>query len=125
MLFGVVLVAGWLLTFLLAMLQRIAPFLASMHVAGKRPPTPSSLTAERPLALHFHAHLAALALLAAAVVADSAIVVVLAAGVGAVGAAAYAGFFVVLLRRAGLIGVSRLGAAARLAWVRRTEKDRA
>ena len=31
-LFGLVALGGWLMTFLFAILQRIAPFLASMHV---------------------------------------------------------------------------------------------
>ena len=100
-LFGLTLIGGWLLTFLLGMLQRILPFLASMHAArgSKRPPTPSSLSADRPLAIHFFCHLAALAGLALAVVADSPLIAALAAGVGALGAAAFAGFFLILLRR--------------------------
>ncbi|RPH64194.1 MAG: hypothetical protein EHM83_08690 [Burkholderiales bacterium] len=100
-LFGLTLIAGWLLTFLLGILQRIVPFLASMHKPpGKAPPrTPSSLTDDRPLAVHFWCHLAALALLALAVIADSAWIAALAALVGAAGAAAFAAFFVILLLR--------------------------
>lgn len=102
-LFGLILIGGWLLTFLLGILQRILPFLASMHVVrgSKRPPTPSSLSAERPLALHFYCHLAALAGLTLAVVADSPALAALAATVGALGALAFAAFFLTLLRRAG------------------------
>ena len=72
-LFGLLLIGGWLLSFVVGILQRIAPFLASMHTTPGRhkPPTPSSLTAKRPLAIHFGCHRAALALLAAAVLADS------------------------------------------------------
>ncbi|HEX8012074.1 MAG TPA: hypothetical protein VF814_14230 [Casimicrobiaceae bacterium] len=98
-LFGVLLIPGWLLTFLLGILQRIVPFLASMHVGhrdrrGKRlPPTPSSLTAQRPLAIHFACHLAALGLLIAAVALDSAWAVRAAALVGFAGAVAFAVFF--------------------------------
>ena len=33
-LFGLTLIVGWLLTFLLGILQRIVPFLASMHAPG-------------------------------------------------------------------------------------------
>ena len=100
-LFGLLLVGGWLLSFLLGILQRVLPFLASMHAAGsgKRPPTPSSLSAERPLALHFHCHWAALALLAAAIVADSMALAALAAGIGLLGAVAFLAFYVILLRR--------------------------
>jgi len=100
-LFGLALIPGWLLTFLLGILQRILPFLAAMHSprGSKRPPTPSSLTADRPLAIHFFCHLAALAGLALAVVADSPTLAMVAAAVGAIGAAAFGAFFVVVLRR--------------------------
>jgi hypothetical protein len=100
-LFGLVLIGGWLLTFLLGILQRILPFLASMHAprGSKRPPTPSSLSADRPLAIHFYCHLAALAGLALAIVADSPMIAAWAAGVGVMGAAAFGTFFLILLRR--------------------------
>lgn len=100
-LFGLLLIGGWLLTFALGILQRVMPFLASMHKPpGKGPPrTPSSLTDDRPLAVHFWCHLAALALLAVAIVADSAWLAALAALVGAAGAVAFLVFFVILLRR--------------------------
>ena len=100
-LFGILLIGGWLLTFLVGILQRIMPFLASMHAApGKRlPPTPSSLTAQRPLSIHFVCHLAALGLLALAVATDSERVASAGALVGSAGAAAFAGFFLIVLRR--------------------------
>src|SRR6202158_594122 len=100
-LFGILLIGGWLLTFLVGILQRIMPFLASMHAApGKRlPPTPSSLTAQRPLSIHFVCHLAALGLLAWAVATDSERVASAGALVGSAGAAAFAGFFLIVLRR--------------------------
>jgi len=100
-LFGLVLIVGWLLTFLLGILQRILPFLASMHKPpGKAPPrTPSSLTDDRPLAVHFWCHLAALALLALAIIADSATIAAIASVIGAAGASALAVFFMILLER--------------------------
>jgi hypothetical protein len=100
-LFGIALVGGWLLSFLLGVLQRILPFLASMHAAQgqRRPPTPSALTIDRPLAWHFGAHAAALALLAAAALADRAWLAAAAGAVGLGGALAFAAFFVVLMRR--------------------------
>ena len=100
-LFGFVLIAGWLLGLLLGLLQRILPFLASMHAgAGRRlPPTPSSLTAGKPLSIHFGCHLAALALLTLAVLVDSPLLTRIAAAIGLVGASAYAWFFTLLLRR--------------------------
>jgi hypothetical protein len=100
-LFGLLLVGVWLLSFVLGMLQRILPFLASMHAAaGKhRPPTPSSFTRRQPLAVHLACHLAALAGLALAIVTASPWLAQLAAAAGTVGAAAFATFFAVLVRR--------------------------
>jgi hypothetical protein len=100
-LFGLTLIAGWLLTFLLGILQRIVPFLASMHAAhGKGlPPTPSALTAERPLTIHFLCHLTALTLLALAVITDSVLVAAVGALAGVSGAVAFCWFFLVVLRR--------------------------
>jgi hypothetical protein len=100
-LFGILLIVGWLLTFLVGILQRIIPFLASMHsVPGSRlAPTPSSLTAQRPLAIHFVCHLAALLLLGLAALFDSERFASAGAIVGSVGAAAFVGFFLIVLRR--------------------------
>jgi hypothetical protein len=72
-----------------------------MHAAQgqKRPPTPSALTLERPLAWHFHSHLGALALLAVAALADSAWLAAAAGAVGLAGALAFGWFFVVLMQR--------------------------
>jgi hypothetical protein len=99
-LFGVLLLGG-LLSFLLGLLSRIVPFLASMHCAAgmRRPPTPSQLTAQRPLDIHFHCHIAALALLLAAVLADSVWLVRASAATGLVGALAFAAFFFTAWRR--------------------------
>ncbi|HRO58106.1 MAG TPA: hypothetical protein PK177_02900 [Burkholderiaceae bacterium] len=100
-LFGLLLIAGWLLGLLLGFLQRILPFLASMHAgAGRRlPPTPSSLTADRPLSIHFGCHFAALALLTLGILVDSPLLARLGAVAGFVGASAYAWFFALLLHR--------------------------
>ncbi len=100
-LFGLVLIAGWLLTFLLGILQRIVPFLASMHKPpGKSPPrTPSSLTADRPLAIHFWCHLGALTLLSLAIVLDSAWIAAAGALAGSAGAIAFATFYLILIDR--------------------------
>ncbi|HPO19942.1 MAG TPA: hypothetical protein PLO07_12195, partial [Rubrivivax sp.] len=100
-LWALVAIGGWLLSFLLGMLQRILPFLAAMHAArgARRAPTPSALSAERPLALHFAAHLAALAALLLAIVVDSPLLAALGAAAGALGALALIAFFVLLWRR--------------------------
>lgn len=99
--FGLCLIGVGLLSFLLGMLQRILPFLAAMHAsgAGRRAPTPSSLTSAGLLRIHFACHVAALAGLAIAVLADNSIVATISAAVGAVGALAFCFFYVTLLRR--------------------------
>jgi hypothetical protein len=72
-----------------------------MHAAGtgRRAPTPSALTDERALRIHFACHVAALAGLALAVVADSGWLAAAAAAVGAAGALAFCLFYLALLRR--------------------------
>jgi len=101
-LFGLLLVGGWLLTFLLGVLQRILPFLASMHApraAGAGPPLLSELAASRPLLVHAACHGAALLALVMAVVADAAWLARIGAGVGLVGALAFAWFTADIVRR--------------------------
>lgn len=95
-------VAGWLMSFLFGILQRIVPFLVSMHLAGtaRRAPAPSALTHERALTVHRACHGVALALLALAIGLDSAPLALAAAAAGGVGAIALAGFFFVVVRRA-------------------------
>ena len=92
-LFGLLLVPGWLLTFLLGVLQRIVPFLASVHALSGGRPLASALTPARLLAVHAALHLGALALLFAGSHAAG-------AALGLVGALAYAAFFVYVLRKA-------------------------
>ncbi len=100
-LFGVVALLGWLLTFVFGMLQRIIPFLASMHASGpgRAPPLVSKLTAESPLAIHRYCHFAAVPALAAGVAGDWPIVIRVAGAIGAAGAAAFAWFFIGALVR--------------------------
>jgi hypothetical protein len=104
-LFGLLLIAGWLLTFLLGILQRIVPFLASMHASrGKhRPPTPSSLAAGPALRIHYLCHMSALAVLTAAILLDSAWFARIGALIGLVGSMAFLAFFVQVVRR--MLGV--------------------
>jgi hypothetical protein len=93
-LFGLVSLGGWLMTFLLGILQRIVPFLASMHVSrgSGGPPLLSELGASAPLMVHAACHVVAIGGLAAAIIFDSAMVAALAASVGLVGAIAFAVF---------------------------------
>lgn len=100
-LFIVAAVGGWLLAFLLGVLQRIAPFLASMHAAQarRRAPTPSALTLAPALGWHRRAHGAALLALLGGTALGAPQVVLAAALVGLGGALAWAAFFAVLLKR--------------------------
>ena len=100
-LFGIVVLGGWLLTFLFGILQRVMPFLATMHATGAdgRPLTPGELTARVPLLIHAVCHVAALVLLAVGVIIDNAVAVLIGALVGAVGAVAFAWFAAAVIRR--------------------------
>jgi hypothetical protein len=101
-LFGLLLLGGWLLTFLLGVLQRILPFLASMHVpraAGGAPRLLSELAASRPLQMHAACHGGALALVVAAILVDAAWLARIGAAVGLVGALAFAWFTADVVRR--------------------------
>lgn len=100
-LFGFLLVFGWLLTFLSGVLQRIMPFLASMHSykPGVRPVLVSALTAETPLQVHLYCHFAAIVGVGLGIVLDQAWLVRLGAAAGLVGAIAFAVFAVDLWRR--------------------------
>jgi hypothetical protein len=93
--FGVLLVAGWLLTFLLGVLQRVLPFLGSVHASTTARGTPliSALTPLRLLRWHAALHVGALALLLAAAASGSARVAQAAAAAGFCAAALYALFF--------------------------------
>jgi hypothetical protein len=79
-----------------------------MHAAQgqTRPPTPSALTPERPLAIHFACHLVALGLLAGAVLLESALLARIGALVGLAGAVAFGAFFLVAVRRMARSGMS-------------------
>jgi hypothetical protein len=91
----------WLLSMLFGMLQRILPFLGAMHAPAvrRRAPTPSALTHEPALRVHFACHLGAFAGLGLALLADNAIVTVAACTCGAAGALAYGWFYLNVLRR--------------------------
>ncbi len=96
--FVVLLVPGWLLTFLFAVLQRIVPFLASVH-AGAGAPLASALSPRLPLATHRVLHLAALCGLLLAVALDAPWMAQTAAATGFAGALAFGGFYVGVLLR--------------------------
>ena len=92
---------GWLLSLLLAMLQRIVPFLAAMHGAAslKRPPTVTALTAQGPLSVHLFCHCAAIALLAAGIIMALPMLIKAGAILGLGGALAFAWFYALAMLR--------------------------
>jgi len=100
-LFGFLLIGGWLLTFLLGTLQRILPFLASMHAArtpGKSPPPISELAASGPIKIHAMCHVMALIAVALAIVADTPALLRVGAAIGLVGASAFIWFAAGVMR---------------------------
>ncbi len=101
-LFAFLLFGGWLLTFLFGILQRIMPFLASMHAApGERgaPPLLSELAASWPLKCHAVCHGLAIIGLSAAIALDLAWLAAPASVVGLAGSVAFAGFTADVFRR--------------------------
>lgn len=95
LLFGALLVPGWLLTFLLGVLQRILPFLASVHASGGPHGTPliSAMTPTRLLACHRYAHLAAMLLLVSGILSRQQVLVTAGSASGLAGALLFSAFF--------------------------------
>jgi hypothetical protein len=101
-LFGLCLLGGWLLTFLLAILQRILPFLVSMHVTSAArggPPLLSELASATPLKIHAVCHGIALLGLAVAITIDDILLARAASAVGLAGALAFAWFSASMMGR--------------------------
>lgn len=90
-LFGFIILVGWLLSLLLGIMQRIVPFLSSMHSStnGKRPALLSFLTPERPLQIHAGCHLTAFAITGAGIALGMEILIKVGALIGVVGAVAF------------------------------------
>ena len=94
-LFGFILVFGWLLTFLTGILQRILPFLASMHAhnLGQQAPRLSEMGNQNiTLRLHAACHAAALVMVSVGIVGDEGGLILAGGLTGAVGAAAFLWF---------------------------------
>lgn len=100
-LWGFLLVFGWLLTFATGILQRIMPFLASMHSGadGGKPVLVSRLVAQLPLTLHAIGHGLALILIVAGLLALDGNMVRAGAASGLAGSLCFAAFAVELMRR--------------------------
>jgi hypothetical protein len=94
-------VVGWLLTLLLGVLQRVMPFLASMHSATAlgRTPLLSQLMAEGWTKAHFALHILAVLAVGAGLATGDALTVRLGACLGALGAIAFAFYGIELFRR--------------------------
>lgn len=93
-LFGFLLLVGWLLTFLMGILQRIMPFLASMHasgIAGKSPRL-SELTPDLPAKIHMICHFAAIGFCIAGILSNLGYLVLVGTGFGFAGSIAFAAF---------------------------------
>lgn len=100
--FGILLFAGWLLTFLLGVLQRILPMLVSMHVgSGSGPGSVFAVDGLRRASLRLHTgcHALAIAGVIAGSVTNLAPLVQAGSAIGLVGALAYAVFSFDVLRR--------------------------
>ena len=97
---GFLLIGGWLLTLLLGVLQKIMPFLASMHTAqgGGGPVRVTQIAPQMPLTVAASGHFAALAAIGFGILADSALAVRLGAVAGAVGAMAFLVFALSIAR---------------------------
>ena len=100
--FVVLIVLGWLTSFLLAVAMRILPFLATVHVKlrGARLPLVSSLTPAPLARVVAVAHPAAVLLLVAGLLAGEPRLVASAGWVGAIGACAFVLFIGDVVRRA-------------------------
>jgi len=100
-LFGLLLLMGWLLTFLLGILQRIMPFLATMHVPSSRSGAParlSELASDVSLKVHAVCHTAALGLLSLAVILDQPAPALAAGWIGLAGSLSFALFTAGVIR---------------------------
>ena len=100
--FGFIRVFGWLLTFLTGILQRILPFLTSMHAhkLGKRAPRLSEMGHQGvTLKLHAACHGVALVLVSVGIIADLDTLILAGGVIGSLGAAAFLWF---------TLGVSKL-----------------
>jgi len=85
-LFGFFVLFGWLLTFLMGILQRVIPFLAAMNASKSAGPPPrlSELAEQLPLKIHTGCHFAALAAIAVGIVLDQGQVIVLGTSAGSI-----------------------------------------
>jgi len=98
-LFALLAIAGWLLTFLAGILQRIIPFLSSMHSSGGGgvPMLVSEMADARLLDIAAAGHLGGLFFVALGIILDRDMVIRLGALAGVVGAVALFGYLIIIL----------------------------
>jgi hypothetical protein len=101
LLFALLLVPGWLLTFVLGVLSRILPFLGSVHAstAARGAPLVSALTPAPLLTAHRVLHIAALAGLLAAAILGQDWLARASAAAGLAGALAFASFYLFVVTK--------------------------
>ncbi len=92
---------GWLLTFLLGILQRIIPFLAAMNASkvGSKPPRLSEMAKESPLKVNSVCHFVALALVGVGIITEQGTLILIGGLSGVVGSAAFLWFAIGVLMR--------------------------
>ncbi|MBF0094231.1 MAG: hypothetical protein HQL34_06775 [Alphaproteobacteria bacterium] len=106
-LFSFLALFGWLLTFLLGILQRIIPFLAAMNAVGWAMPRLSELAGETPLKVHAVCHFAALAVVTGGILSETALPIRVGALIGVAGAVSYVLFALDVVRRLAATGKTR------------------
>ncbi len=99
-LFAVLAIIGWLLTFLTGILQRIMPFLSSMHTSGSGgiPMLASSMADVRLLIINAIGHLGGLVAVSVGVILDMTMIIEIGAGAGFIGASALLCYLLNIIR---------------------------
>ncbi|NVJ92308.1 MAG: hypothetical protein HWE34_11655 [Methylocystaceae bacterium] len=97
----VIAILGWLVSFIIGILQRIIPFLLSMQIARKigMPELPSKLTHEKLLKVIGPLHMCAVGLLCMALLIENALIIRLASLCGLFAGLLFLTFFIIALQR--------------------------
>jgi len=99
-LFAALAIIGWLLTFLVGVLQRILPFLSSMHTSGSGgiPMLASSMADEKWLRINAVGHLGGFAVVALGIILDLTLIIQVGAALGLIGAASLLAYLLIVVR---------------------------
>lgn len=95
-LFGFIILVGWLMTFLLGILQRVVPFLAAMNMSKKtkKPPRLSELGDGTTLKIHAVCHGMAFLIVAGGIAMAQSLPILIGAVIGAIGALSFAWYVI-------------------------------